>query len=140
MKNTGDGRRVQRVEKEIQSVLGMYLISGFNEPMDFFVTISRVIVSGDLKSAKIYITMIPKHSASDEIEAEDKNNEIVLNEDSQEDVIDLLNEHAHEFQKHISDQLQLRYVPKVKFFLDVSLDRVIKVEKILSELDKKKSN
>ncbi|NUM60420.1 MAG: ribosome-binding factor A, partial [Bdellovibrionaceae bacterium] len=38
MKNTGDGRRVHRVEKEVQSVIGMYLIHGFSQPLGAFVS------------------------------------------------------------------------------------------------------
>lgn len=124
MKSAGDNRRVQKVEKEIQSVVGMYLISGFSEPLDVFVTLSRTVVSADLKIGKIYFTVLPKDgTGADQVD-----------EKTIEDTEEILNQHAHEFQHKIARELKLRYTPKIKFFHDKSIDKVRKVDQILSEL------
>lgn len=123
MKKTDDARRVQRVEKEIQAVVGMYLINGFNEPLDVFVTLSRTIVSADLKSAKVYFTVLPKNS--DDAQIDDK--EI-------EEISEVLNKRVFEVQAHIAKELKLRYTPKIKFFHDGSADKVRKVDQLLNEI------
>lgn len=114
------------VEKEIQAVLGMYLINGFSEPLDVFVTLSRTVVSADLKFAKVYFTILPKGgTGADHVD-----------EDAAEETEDLLNEHAHEFQHHIAKELKLRFTPKVSFFHDRSVEKVMKVDKLLNELSR----
>jgi ribosome-binding factor A len=124
MKKTDDNRRIQKVEREIQAVVGMYLISGFSEPVDVFITLSRTVISADLKFAKLYFTVLPKGGTGtdhvDEAEAAQTEK--------------MLNHHAYEFQSHIAKELKLRYTPKVTFFHDRSIDKVIKVDQILSEL------
>lgn len=124
MKKTGDTRRIQKVEKEIQAVIGMYLINGFSQPLDVFVTLSRTVISADLKFAKAYFTVLPKGgTGADHVD-----------EESAEETEELLNKHAHEFQHHIAKELKLRFTPKVTFFHDRSIEKVIKVDKLLSEL------
>lgn len=124
MKKTDDNRRIQKVEREIQAVVGMYLISGFSEPVDVFITLSRTVVSADLKFAKLYFTVMPKGgTGADHVDDE-----------MAEETEKLLNSHAHEFQAHIAKELKLRYTPKVSFFHDRSIAKVIRVDQLLSEL------
>lgn len=124
MKKTGDTRRIQMVEKEIQAVLGMYLINGFSESLDVFITLSRTVVSADLKSAKVYFTVLPKGgTGADHVD-----------EESAQEAEDRLNEQAQEFQHHIAKELKLRFTPRVRFFHDRSVEKVMKVDRILSEL------
>lgn len=139
MKNTGDGRRVQKVEKEVQNVIGMYLIHGFSQPMGAFANVTRTIMSGDLRNAKVYISILPKYKKEEESDVEVDQ----IHADSEEltdieDIIELLNEYAFEFQDKISSELKLRYVPKLKFYADDSTDRRINVDRALSELEKNK--
>lgn len=126
MKNTGDSRRVQKVEKEIQAVVGMYLINGFNEPLDVFITLSRTVVSADLKNAKMYFTLLPKGDVD----------QTPLDDEEIGKIEIVLNKTAYEIQAHIAKELKLRYTPKIKFFHDGSADKVRKVDQILSELEK----
>lgn len=140
MKNTGDGRRVQKVEKEVQNVIGMYLIHGFSQPLGAFANVTRTIMSGDLRNAKVYISVLPKYRKEEETDVEvdqiHADTEVLT---EVEDIVDLLNEYAFEFQDKISSELKMRYVPKLKFYADESTDRMIHVDKTLSELEKSKS-
>ena len=129
MKKTGDTRRVQRVEKEIQAVVGMYLISGFSEPLEVFVTLTRTMMSADLKSGKVYFTVLLKEDSS-----------VPVDEKTIHETEKLLNEYAHEFQNHIAKELKLRFTPKIKFFHDVSIDKVRKVDQILSQISQSSKN
>jgi ribosome-binding factor A len=134
MKNTGDGRRVQRVEKEVQSVLGMYLIHGFSQPLGAFVNISKVIMSGDLRNAKVFISILPKWKKEDDLVVDVKADTEELT--SPDEIAELLNEYAFEFQDKISSELKLRYVPKLKFYTDIGTEKVIKVESLLTNISK----
>ncbi|MCB0369527.1 MAG: ribosome-binding factor A [Bdellovibrionales bacterium] len=137
MKNTGDGRRVHRVEKEVQSVIGMHLISGFSQRLSVFVNVSKVIMAGDLRSAKIYLTVLPKwQQESEEFEIKSSSEELT----STAEVVSLLNEYAFEFQNKISSELKLRYVPKVKFYADLSTEKVIQVDSLLSQISNDNKN
>ena len=119
MKKNDDQRRVQRVEKEVQQIIAKYLISGFRMPLKGLVTVARVMMPGDLRTAKVYISVL----GADE---------------EQEEVIETLNERAFEVQEYIGRELKMRYCPKLKFFADHTTEQVLKIEKILHEIEEKK--
>ncbi len=108
-------RRVLRVEKELREIVGLHLVGGFHGELHGLVTISRVSVTSDLRSARINVSVIGS-------EAE------------QEASLEVLNKYGYEVQREIAKALPLRYCPKVKFFFDKSLEKVLKVEKILFEI------
>lgn len=114
-----DKRRVTRVEQQLQKTIAQYLISNFSSSLPGIVTISKVIMPADLKSAKVYISLIGDDSRRDE-------------------AIDTLQERAFEIQKFIGDQLRMRYCPKLKFFIDDTTDHVLKIDRILYDLEKEK--
>ncbi len=110
-----DSRRLQRVEKEIRQIVSQYMITGLKVPLKGMVSISRVKVSPDFKSGKIFVT------------------EVLENEDMQENV-ETLNEFAPYFQKEISGKLRMKYIPKLKFYNDEGFKNTKVVESILSDL------
>ncbi len=116
----GDQRRVNRVEKEIQITIAKYLISGFSQKLPGLVTVSFVRMPGDLRTAKVYISVLGA-------------------DDDKSRVIEILNERNFEIQKFIAQELKMRYCPKLTFFEDHTTEQVLKVEKILHEIknDKK---
>ena len=123
MKNTGDNRRVVRVERELQHIIAKYLISGFKTPFPGLVTVARVLMPGDLRSAKVYIS--------------------VLGEDKQrKEVFQILKDRVVEVQNHIGRELRMRYCPKITFYEDHSTENLLKVDRILHDLhqDKVSSN
>lgn len=119
MKNMGDGRRVARVEREVQATIAQFLIRGFKTPLPGLVTVANVKMPGDLRSAKVYVS--------------------VLGSDAQkEEALDLLQERAFEIQNYIGKELKMRYCPKLSFYPDHATDQVLKVEKILQELEEER--
>ncbi len=117
----GDQRRVTRVEKEIQITIAKYLISGFSQKLPGLVTVSFVRMPGDLRTAKVYISVLGAD--------EDKSS-----------VIETLNERNFEIQKYIAQELKMRYCPKLTFFEDHTTEQVLKVEKILHEIKSEKKS
>jgi ribosome-binding factor A len=116
MKNTGDGRRVQRVEREIQNQIASFILSDMRGLLPGLVTVARVMMPGDLRSAKVYIS--------------------VLGTDSErETAVETLNQRAFEVQRFIGASLKMRFCPKLKFFVDDTTERVLKIERILKDLE-----
>ncbi|WP_374001629.1 30S ribosome-binding factor RbfA [Bdellovibrio bacteriovorus] len=116
MKNMGDGRRVARVEREIQATIAQFLIRGFKVPLPGLVTVASVKMPADLRAAKVYISVLG-------------------DEKQQDEALDLLQERAFEIQNYIGKELKMRYCPRLTFYLDHATEQVLKVEKILHELE-----
>lgn len=121
MKNMGDGRRIARVEKEVQIQVASYLQSGFSDPLPGLVTVAHVKMPADLRTAKVYISILGA-------------------DDQRDEVIDTLQERAFEIQDFIGRKLQMRYCPKLTFYLDHTTDQVLKIEKILHDISGKKNS
>lgn len=119
MKKQGDGRRVNRVEQEIQKTVAQFLISGFRFPLPGLVTVSRVLMPADLRAAKVYISVLGT-------------------EEQRESAIETLNERAFEVQSYIGKELRMRYCPKLSFYADEATEHVLKIDRILYELEEEK--
>ncbi len=120
MKNTGDGRRVARVEREVQQVIAKFLLSGFKLPLPGLVTISKVIMPADLRAAKVYVSVLGA-------------------EGEQVQAVKILNERAFEVQKFIGHELKMRYCPKLTFFVDDMTEKVLKIDKIFQEIEQNRT-
>ena len=119
MKNMGDGRRVARVEKEIQATIAQFLIRGFRGSLPGLVTVAQVKMPADLRSAKVYISVLGTP-------------------EEQEKTIELLQERAFEIQNFIGQELRMRYCPKLTFFSDHTTEEILKVEKLLKEVEEER--
>jgi ribosome-binding factor A len=120
MKKTGDGRRVQRVEKEVQQVLSRFLMGTFKGDLPGIVTVTKVVMPADLRSARVFVSVLNGEAQQHERAAE------------------MLQERASEMQRYLADNLPLRYTPKLRFEADLSLEKVLKVDRILHDLAKSK--
>lgn len=120
MKNTGDGRRVARVEREVQQVIAKFLLSGFKLPLPGLVTISKVIMPADLRAAKVYVSVLGA-------------------EGEQAQAVKILNERAFEVQKFIGHELKMRYCPKLTFYVDDMTEKVLKIDKIFQEIEQNRT-
>lgn len=116
MKNMGDGRRVARVEKEVQAVIAQYLIAGFRQRLPGLVTVAAVRMPGDLRSARVYVSVLGEENLKDQ-------------------VVEILQNSAGEIQRYIGDQLKMRYCPKLTFYPDHTTEQVLKIEKIIHEIE-----
>ena len=119
MKAKEEGRRLARVEKEVQHVIAQYLISGFKEPLPGLVTVTSIKMTADLRAARVFISVLG--------EPQDL-----------EKVIGLLQARAFEIQRIVGDELKMRYCPKLTFEADRTTEHVLKVERILAELAQQK--
>ncbi len=135
MKKASDGRRVSRVEKEIQMTIAQFLIRGFKFPLPGLVTVSQVRMPGDLRTAKVYVSVIGQGSGQEIDQKSGQKNSRKNNQEAQlEEVVELLQERAFEIQNFIGKELKLRSCPKLTFFPDTSTENILKIEKIIHDL------
>lgn len=123
-----DGRRVSRFESEIQSIVSLYIIQNLQSELPGLVTIGRVHVPADLRIANVYVSLL---NISEEKTAAQKAEDLDL-------TLDTLQERAKDIQSEIDRKLKMKYVPKLTFFADESTEKILKIEKILSNMDSAK--
>jgi ribosome-binding factor A len=110
-----ESRRIFRVEKEMREVIGAYLISGFRGDLHGFVSVPRVVVSRDLRNAKVYVS-------------------IMGTPQDQKLSMESLRENAFDLQAEVNRRLRMKYCPKLTFFLDESMEKQLRVESILRSI------
>jgi len=75
------------------------------------ITVSFVRVSKDLRIASVYI--------------------MPLGGNNKEEIVNLINENRHIFQRAISkEKLKIKYIPKIKFYLDDTFEEAQKIQKL----------
>jgi ribosome-binding factor A len=116
MKNVGDGRRVAAVERQIQTTVATFLIRGFKLPLPGLVTVASVKMPADLRAAKVYVSVLGEKEVG-------------------EKAVEILQERAFEIQNYIGKELKMRYCPKLTFYLDHATEEILKVERILQDLE-----
>jgi ribosome-binding factor A len=108
------GQRQLRVGEEIRHVLaGVFMRGECYDPVitSTPITVSEVRISPDLKNATAYV--------------------MPLNGQNREAVMEALGRNAPIFRKFVSDNMKLRYAPKIHFRLDESFDEAFRIEKLL---------
>ena len=118
MKSEKPYKRTDRVANEIQNILGD-IQTQFIDLSDLgFITISNVIVSPDLKYAKIFFSVVPKKEPINEIESN-------------------LNAKAKAFRKYLGQQLRIKFTPQLRFFYDDTLSYTEKLDTIFHDIENK---
>lgn len=109
-----NNRRVQRVEKELREIISGYMVFKMSGLLEGFPSLTRVIVSKDLRTVKALIYCQ---------DLEDMHSNV-----------DILNDEAHSIQSEINKQIRMKYCPKVKFIADTKYDDALKVHKELKKI------
>lgn len=107
-------KRLERVTKELQRIMAKILQNEISDPRLGFVTVTRVVLAPDLKSAKIYISVIG-------------------DEKKQKESMEVL-EHAHGYiQRLAGERLNIHDTPKCFFVYDKSIEKQIKITQLINE-------
>ena len=110
--------RPDRVSEAIRNELSVLLLRDVRDPRLARVTISRVVMSPDLRLAKIFF-LVPAGSSH---KAARKGMERARGF----------------FRTHLARTLNLRYTPALSFFYDTSNDEIERVEELLRQLDRER--
>lgn len=105
-------KRQRRLNDLLQSTIADIIMFSLKDPRISFVTISKVLVTNDLKSAKVYVSLREKD----------------------EKVIAALQKAAPFIQHKTGEMLKLRFTPKFEFLYDENLDYSIRINKIIDEI------
>jgi ribosome-binding factor A len=108
------GERPRRVAEQIQRFLSEALISELREdPRLGFTTVTGVEVSRDLRSSRVFVTILDTDPAK------------------REGAIRALNHAAGHFRHEMGRRLRLRYTPTLRFEEDTSIERADRIERLI---------
>ena len=108
-------RRVQKVAEAIREVVSMSILTELQDPRVRDVTVTGVEASGDLRYAKVMVS--------------------VMGDDSRQNLtLRGLQSAAGFLQSKIADRIDLRYTPRLTFVLDQGVKHSISVAQILREV------
>ena len=108
-------RRSEKVASLIKQEVSHVLQTELRDPNVGFVTVTRVGMSGDLKRAVVHVSVLGRDKDRDQ-------------------TVEHLNHAAGFIQKELSSRVTLRYLPKLVFKLDESLDRSMHIEGIIKRI------
>ena len=110
--------RSQRVASQMQKELAAILQREVHDPRIGFVTVNEVVLTKDLASAKIYITVLNTDEAG-------KHGNVVA-----------LNEMAPFLRHELAKRMRLRHISELHFYYDHSFDTGMRVSELLQDLHK----
>ncbi|MEM7455988.1 MAG: 30S ribosome-binding factor RbfA [Planctomycetota bacterium] len=108
-------RRVHKAAQAIREVVSMAILTDLKDPRVENVTVTFVEVSGDLRQAKVHVSVM----------ADDAKKELCLQG---------LQSAAGYLQKKVGNRIDTRYTPRLKFELDRGIENSMIVTKILDEV------
>ena len=108
-------RRAQRTAEAIREVVSMAILTELRDPRVRDVTVTYVEVSGDLRHAKVHVSVM----------GDQKHQELSLRG---------LQSAAGFLQAKIAERVELRYTPRLAFILDQGVKRSIEISRILDEV------
>lgn len=109
--------RTERVSEEIKHRMNSAMSKDLMEIHAGLVTVSRVIMSPDLKIAKVYVSFLG-------------------NKEPAEKLVERINNRKSHIRFLLGKQLTLKYTPDLIFFYDDSMDYADKINKLLNEVKK----
>jgi len=127
MKNMNDGRRVARVEREVQSVISTFIIQRLQRELPGLITVTRLQIPADLRQARVFVSLLQTNVE----ELQNATQANVLKE-----AVTILQQWAPEIQHEIGEKLDMKYLPKLTFFADESTEKILKIERIISGFSK----
>lgn len=108
-------RRVLKVASAIREVVSMSILTQIRDPRVKDVTVTYVEVSGDLRQAKVHVSIM----------GDEKKQDLCLHG---------LRNSTGFLQQKVAERVDTRYTPRLKFVLDPGVKKSAEVNRILGEL------
>ncbi|MBN1826722.1 MAG: 30S ribosome-binding factor RbfA [Candidatus Eisenbacteria bacterium] len=108
-------KRSERVSALVLHELADIIERGLRDPDIGFVTLTRVVVSDDLRNAKVFVVT----------RGED---------DVREKTLRGLERAVPHFRRELGSRLELRYVPQLRFYPDPSFDHAESIQRLLERI------
>lgn len=106
--------RIEKVNKLLKQKVGEFILREVELPSDCFATINRVRTTRDLKSAEVFISVLP--------------------DDHKEKIISILERNLPKIQADLADYLEMKSTPKLVLKIDDQAQRANEIENLLDEI------
>lgn len=108
--------RVEKLQELIKQEMSKMLLKELKDPRIGFVTVTDVEMTGDLREAKIYVS-------------------IMGGEEQVQSSLEGLNSALGFIRREIGQRVRLRFTPEISFALDTSLDYGDHIQKLLLQVE-----
>lgn len=113
-------RRVQRLNSLLKQVISDVIRKEVKNPhLPKLITITHVDITKDLRHAKVYVSVI-----GDEI--------------AKQEAMQALQSASGFIGVHASKEMKIRYFPELAFLLDDTVDKQIRIEEIIHQIEKER--
>ena len=112
--------RTERVASLLKEEIGALLVRDYNDPAYGFITVTDVRVTGDLRIAKIMFS-------------------VMGTPEGQKKTMAMLEPERSHIRGLVGSKLRLRFVPELQFYHDTTMDRVHRINTLISEIHKQDS-
>ena len=107
--------RSLRVAEEVQRILGELFITRVRVLSAGMLTVTHVDITRDLRIAKVYLSFLNPSAPKEEVLGE-------------------LLRRRKEIRYHLGNELQAKYVPELRFYLDESVEYSSRIQAIIENL------
>jgi ribosome-binding factor A len=111
--------RVRRVERGVREELAAMLAGEIKDPGAAGAVVTRVEMTNDLRSARVHVRLLEQGDDPDRRRA----------------VVAALGRASGLLRREVTQRLQLRHAPELRFFYDDGQDKSTRVEQLLAEID-----
>ena len=109
--------RVEKLQELMKQEISQIILQELKDPRIGFVTVTQVAVTGDLREAKVYVSLMG-------------------NEKQVEDCWKGLQSSLGYIRREIGQRIRLRFTPEISFALDKSLDYSAHIQELLRKVQK----
>jgi len=109
--------RTERVASLLKEELGAVLVRDYSNPSYGFITVTEVKVTGDLRIARVYFSVM----GSPEV---------------QKKTMAMLEHERPHLRGLIGSKVRLRFIPELQFYHDTTMDRVHRINTLINEIHK----
>jgi ribosome-binding factor A len=106
--------RIEKIQKLIKEEISLIFLHKIQDPQLGLTTITKVKVTPDLRTARVYVS--------------------VLEKEKREEYLEKINDLKTMIRTELAHRVRLRHVPELNFFLDDTLDYVEKMEDIFRKI------
>ena len=107
--------RTDRVASLVREEVGMLFARDYRDTAYGFITVTEVHMTPDLRIAKIYVS-------------------ILGNQAIKEKTMQMLEDKKGEIRAFVGSRMRLKFTPSIQFYVDETLDRVEKIEKLIKQI------
>ncbi len=113
--------RIEKLQELIKQEMSKMLLKELKDPRIGFVTVTDVEMTGDLREAKIYVS-------------------VMGGEEQVKSSLEGLNSALGFIRREIGQRVRLRFTPEISFALDTSLDYGDHIQKLLLQVEGENKN